>query len=656
MAMLILHFLFSLVYRGSETDKIRPESPGLKNLWPVFFNYSFSVYMVTEFFSCIFICMIVAAYCPFITDVPVISSPMFIVRLNVAEDNMTNICFRKEGLHWSKQPRTVQACCKEVLVADIRLANRHAGIVDKEFHIPLFCEKRHGYWLQRLSPNYHSNSQQALRLSISMATMAAFAASWPPAGRAPSTSCALRARRMGGGAAGSPAASPISLRARRIIIGGAATGGCGRRRCWTPAAASTAVETNTRKLADGRVALRRSYSSRMDTARHGEGARLAADVPEAAAGAARNEAATVAAEQPHHRLLLLRRRHRNDSIDDGSISECQQYLWFKEVKRLNPSYHSNSQQALRFSNSKTTGPVAFAAADTAGAACRAPLTFLDMAAGSWRTGLAGCGTAAHWSRRRWQHQQQLWRRRRSSKHWREWPPPAASSCALCTRRTDGAAALRPAGGQGRRARRPASSCALRARRIIIGGATGWRRCCWTPAAVETNTRKLADGRVALRRSYSSRMWASSSSEVTDTSRSSSRPPSARRYLTAVTASPPAPAFSASRAVSSRKGAPRGTARARVSPPTYRRPPPGPHGTRRPPWLQSSLIVVSSAAPISINGWMDGSISERSSRRARRIAGRIYRRAYACARNRRRVVRNPNRIRVLDVDSVGSWVR
>uniref|UniRef100_A0A0D9ZBV1 Uncharacterized protein n=1 Tax=Oryza glumipatula TaxID=40148 RepID=A0A0D9ZBV1_9ORYZ len=184
MAMLILHFLFSLVYRGSETDKIRPESP---------------------------------AYCPvnFITDVPVISSPMFIVRLNVAEDNMTNICFRKEGLHWSKQPRTVQACCKEVLVAGIRLANRHAGIVDKEFHIPLFrgqgisfCTQliesaclteslieslshetlqRHGYWLQRLSPNYHSNSQQALRLSISMATMAAFAASWPPAGRAPLT-------------------------------------------------------------------------------------------------------------------------------------------------------------------------------------------------------------------------------------------------------------------------------------------------------------------------------------------------------------------------------------------------------------------------------------------------------------------------------------
>lgn len=159
-----------------------------------------------------------------------------------------------------------------------------------------------------------------------------------------------------------------------------------------------------------------------------------------------------------------------------------------DLQRLNPSYHSNSQQALRFSNSKTTGPVAFAAADTAGAACRAPLTFLDMAAGSWRTGLAGCGTAAHWSRRRWQHQQQLWRRRRSSKHWREWPPPAASSCALCTRRMGG--------GELHLAPRRAAS---------PGAPTGGcgRRRCWTPAAaaatstaVEMNTRKLADGRVA----------------------------------------------------------------------------------------------------------------------------------------------------------------
>uniref|UniRef100_A0A0E0KHN3 Uncharacterized protein n=1 Tax=Oryza punctata TaxID=4537 RepID=A0A0E0KHN3_ORYPU len=69
----------------------------------------------------------------------------------------------------------------------------------------------------------------------------------------------------------------------------------GRRRGGEPGEPQLLLRQPRPQLAEG------------DPARHDEGARLAADVPEAAAGAARHEAAAVAAEQPH-RLLL--RRHR----------------------------------------------------------------------------------------------------------------------------------------------------------------------------------------------------------------------------------------------------------------------------------------------------------------------------------------------------------
>ena len=91
----------------------------------------------------------------------------------------------------------------------------------------------------------------------------------------------------------------------------------------------------------------------------------------------------------------------------------------------------------------------------------------------------------------------------------------------------------------------ASTCSLCTRRIL-GGASEGRRPddAWT-LAPEKKTRKLADGRFALSRSNSSHMWASSWSQVTDTSTPSSsrcgtwpRTPYSRRQT--LPASPPAP--------------------------------------------------------------------------------------------------------------------
>jgi hypothetical protein len=149
--------------------------------------------------------------------------------------------------------------------------------------------------------------------------------------------------------------------------------------------------------------------------------------------------------------------------------------------------------------------------------------------------------------------------------------------------------------------RASSAGSLCTRRINAGGGpVAFPRRCWTPPlpeSVDTNTRNAALGRVARRRSYSSIMCASSSSQVTDARTSSS---SARRCLTVRTSAPPATSDD-SRAARPRKVAARGTARTRVSPPTYRAAPPGPQRKRRPPWLHVSLMRASASSPDGTHG-------------------------------------------------------
>lgn len=87
-------------------------------------------------------------------------------------------------------------------------------------------------------------------------------------------------------------------------------------------------------------------------ARHGEGARLAADVPEAAAGAARHEAAAVAAEQPHRRLL--RRAHLDQwmdgwidlgEIESKSTENCGANLSARVRVRAQPSTRRSKSES-----------------------------------------------------------------------------------------------------------------------------------------------------------------------------------------------------------------------------------------------------------------------------------------------------------------------
>jgi hypothetical protein len=80
--------------------------------------------------------------------------------------------------------------------------------------------------------------------------------------------------------------------------------------------------------------------------------------------------------------------------------------------------------------------------------------------------------------------------------------------------------------------------------------------------VDEDPESCGGGGVARRRSYSSHMCRSSSTQVTDTSTSSSSP---RMCLTDRTSAPPA--ISDSLAIRSRKEVERGKARMRVSPPT-----------------------------------------------------------------------------------------